>query len=94
MKKFIEDYDIVKKYSTFVNRILNDHTYSKISDPYLKGKYHAYVKKQQVQTKHDHTFYERQEIDVLIKDSNNQQQEPQKSVRSSTDKRDLMIETN
>ena len=59
MKKFIEDFDVIKRYGAFVNRTLNEHTYSKVTDPYLKGKYQAYVKKQRVAKKHDHTFYER-----------------------------------
>jgi hypothetical protein len=44
-QKFIDDYDILQRYSLFVNRILITHTYRHETDPIIKAKYTAYLQK-------------------------------------------------
>ena len=42
-QKFIDDYDIVQRYSIFVNRVLVTHAYRNEEDPVIRGKYIAYL---------------------------------------------------
>jgi hypothetical protein len=64
--------DQTKPYTEFTTKTLLDYCYSNVTDPGLLNKYKMYLKK--VAGKdftHDHTFFERQAIDALIKTAAN-----------------------
>ena len=67
-QKFIDDYDIVQRYSIFINRVLVTHTYRLETDPQIKTKYHAYLQKlKSNKIQQEHSFYDRQALCALMK---------------------------
>jgi hypothetical protein len=51
-----------------MNRVLVDHAWKDEKDPILRAKYTSFLKQSHSTNKNKHTFYERQALDVIIKE--------------------------
>ena len=62
-----------------MNRILVDHAWKKETDPVLRQKYTSFLKASHSDKKNKHTFFERQALDVIIKEGIKKGISPKKS---------------
>ena len=51
-----------------MNRVLVDHAWKNETNPILRERYNAFLKAAHSSNKNKHTFYERQALDVIIKE--------------------------
>lgn len=59
--------DLVQRFSTYLNRMLLSMTFNCNAPAYMRKKYNDYLNRLETDAKDQLNFYERQEVDLIVK---------------------------
>jgi hypothetical protein len=59
--------DLVQRFSTYLNRMLLSMTFNYNAPAYMRKKYNDYLNRLETDAKDQLNFYERQEVDLIVK---------------------------